>query len=246
MEMKIITSQTCIMLGNLWRTFRHGVLTSSSEPWEKESRGSLVCPVRHWENGRAVTQWRFSGPKASVLANMSQLHSFFKFLCKHKAMNSNVSIPRASWCYSSVSLLSLICGVSKLKRLQFIHLLLSLICGSFWPYCVSVLTDCWQHGGRGWVLEYCFQPTASTLSQLNVGSPKSSPQLRWNPQPSLSSLSHLDNSPNCPLHIKEMTVVWALIIFVQFLLYVWVWFVNILLRLSVNTGTQCRFHSLIS
>ena len=104
---------------------------------------------------------------------------------------------------SSVSLSSLICGVSKLKRFLFSHLAVSLIYGSFWPCWMSVLTDLWQHG-RGWVWEYCFQPRASTVAQLNVGSSQSFSHLRWNTHPPLPSLSHLGNSLNCPFHIKEV------------------------------------------
>ena len=68
---------------------------------------------------------------------------------------------------------------------------------------MSVLTDLWQHG-RGWVWEYCFQPRASTVAQLNVGSSQSFSHLRWNTHPPLPSLSHLGNSLNCPFHIKEV------------------------------------------
>lgn len=75
--------------------------------------------------------------------------------------------------------------------------------GRFWPCWVSVLTDLWQLG-RGWVWEYCFQPTASTTAQMHVGSSQSFSHLRWNTHHPLPSLSHLGNSLNCPFHIKEV------------------------------------------
>ena len=88
-DMKI-TSHPCITLKNWWSTFIHTSSLHHANPVRRKAEAPwFVQSGHHWMS--SVIQWRYSGLKASVLANMSQLFSvqIWRVLCNHKAINSN-------------------------------------------------------------------------------------------------------------------------------------------------------------
>lgn len=88
-EMKII-SHPCITLKNWWSTFIHTSSLHHANPVRRKAEAPWFVQS-DTERMSSVTQWRYSGPKASVLANMSQLFSvqIWRVLCNHKAFNSS-------------------------------------------------------------------------------------------------------------------------------------------------------------
>lgn len=84
----------------------------------KKSGGLMVCPVRHRENGRAVTQWSFLAPRSVSLLTCHSCCLFRSevFFCSHKVINSSkFPFLRPSWCHCSVFLSFLIHGIFKLE-----------------------------------------------------------------------------------------------------------------------------------
>lgn len=117
MRMKMTTSHVCILLGKVWSKFTD----KSSLPHGssmKKSGGLMVCPVRHRENGRAVTQWSFLAPRSVSLLTCHSCCLFRSevFFCSHKVINSSkFPFLRPSWCHCSVFLSFLIHGIFKLE-----------------------------------------------------------------------------------------------------------------------------------
>lgn len=145
----------------------------------------------------------FHTPKSVFLPKCHSCYLFrFEVLCRREATKPSKFLFQGTRDAVFMCLSFPVCVISKPEEIASLWL-----CAD--PLTLLGVCTCWPGiviGGSG--CENTLSSQAATVAQPSMGSPQSFSHLRWNPHLPLPVLSLLDNIPNCPLHLKQMTVVW--------------------------------------